>query len=163
MKQQGFVLMTVIIILSVMTLLVVADFRWLIWDYKQWMAMHNFQERNQQLALIAESVAEKLVLNAPRSCVLDIQFKDQQMKPIIAENTCIVMQQYHYGITDLGVYPCVKLSSKLSTHHWLVTIMDEQLPNRLLQLRVVTAEADEFCEKNQIVKVKAGILTHRWG
>lgn len=163
MKQRGFVLMTVILILTVMTLLVVADFRWLIQDWKHWVAWQHFEECNQQLDHIAESVAEKLVLKASRSCRLDEQLNDERIKAIIAENSCVIMQQYHYGITDLGVYPCVKLASKLSTHHWLVSMMDEQLPHRLLQLRLVTAESDELCVKNRIVYVKSGVLTRRWG
>ena len=44
MKQQGFVLMTIIIILTVLTSLVVANLRWVALDWKRYTDLHRFQE-----------------------------------------------------------------------------------------------------------------------
>lgn len=161
MKQQGFILMTVILILMVMTLWLVNDFRGVILEWKRSNALHRFQERSQQLDHIAEAFALKF--SNKKICRLEEQLNDEQIKHLIAKNACVFAGKYHYGVTDLGVYPCVKLSSKLSTHHWLISMMDPDLPKRLVQLRVVTAETDEFCDKNQVSYVKAGILVRRWG
>lgn len=161
MKHHGFVLMTLILILSVVTLLVIADLRWLILDKKRLLAIQRFQEKNQQLDRLADKMALGLVYKLHRPCQLDQHLSDAEIKQYIASNACVIEQHYHYGITDLGIYPCIHLTTKNSTHHWLVSMMDEQLPHRLIQLRVVTPE-EALCVKKQIIYVPAEILSRRW-
>ena len=161
MKQQGFVLMTIIIILTVMTSFVVANLRWVALDWKRYTDLHRFQEKIMHLEQIAEDLGARLESNVLHGCILDNQ-DAAVLQSNLLHNGCKFSQHYRYGITDLGVFPCVKLSPKLSTHHWLLTVKDEQLPNKWLQLRIATAEPYQPCQGGRAVYVQSGILTRYW-
>ncbi|MBP6918581.1 MAG: hypothetical protein KBB94_06675 [Legionellaceae bacterium] len=161
MKQQGFVLMTIIIILTVLTSLVVANLRWVALDWKRYTDLHRFQEKVMHLEQIAEALGARLGNNALHGCILDNQ-NDAALQSTLLDKGCKFAQHYCYGISDLGVFPCVKLSPKLSTHHWLLTVIDEQLPNKWLQLRIATAEPYQPCHGSRAVYVQNGVLTRYW-
>lgn len=160
MKQQGFLLITVLLILTVMTLLVMANMRWVIGYGKRYHDWIQYQDRISKLEHIGNKLGTEFLDNAPSACFLFNQ-DDSQLKHIMIQHGCKISEHYRYGVYDLGLYPCIKFSPTLSTHHWLVTVMDTRLPNVLLQIRVALPIATEICQDAQIRYVKKPVLTWR--
>jgi hypothetical protein len=161
MKQPGFVLITVIVILSVLTGLVMANMRWIAVDWRRYNDLQRFQKQIQKIEDVAETLGAKLANHALQGCILANQ-DEESTKFDMMHKGCRIAEHYRYGITDLGVFPCVKLPSKLSTHHWLLTMVDEQLNHKWLQLRIATAEPYQPCQHGRPVTVQSGILTRHW-
>lgn len=161
MKQSGFVLVTVIVILTVLTGLVMANMRWIAVDWRRYNDLERFQKQIQKIEDIAETLAAKLANHALQGCILSDQ-NQESIKFNMMYKGCGIAEHYRYGLTDLGVFPCVKLPSKLSTHHWLLTVIDEQVKHRWLQLRIATAEPYQPCQYSRPVTVQPGVLTRHW-
>lgn len=160
MKQQGFVLITVVLILSVMTLLVIANMRWVTGYGKRYHDWIQYQDRIGQLEQIGDKLGAEFSDSVASNCFLFNQY-DNQLKRIIVQQGCKISEHYRYGVYDLGRYPCIHFSPTLSTHHWLVTVMDTRLPNVLLQLRIGLPVAAEICLDTQIRYVQNRVLTWR--
>ena len=161
MKQQGFVLITLMVILMVLTGLVVANMRWIVVDWRQYHHLLRLQKQRDQCEDIAEKLSTQIGMQRLQNCILGYQ-KDALLKFNVLHKGCPIGDHYWYGITDLGVFPCVKLSSKLSTHHWLLTIVDERRNHSFLQLRIASAESYHPCHHSRPIIVQPGILTRRW-
>ncbi len=160
MKQQGFVLITIILMLTVMTSLVFANMRWVTLYWKRYTDLQRFEERMTQFERMADSLANRFEGHPQVGCFIKYQ-DDEVLKQSILQNGCKVASYYRYGIHDLGVYPCVKFASTLSSHHWLLSVMDERLPHKLLQLRIATPVPEQPCPKTQIVTIQHSFLTRR--
>ena len=162
MKHQGFVLITVIFLLNMLSIFVIAELRWIIADSKRVQAFQQFQEKMQGLDRITERLAEQFIYKIHADCLIKEVIQDEQMKQNITKNTCVVQEHYHYGISDLGIYPCVRLTKKVGVHHWLLSVMDTDLPNHMVQLRITTPEESAICDKKPIIYIPLGILTRSW-
>ena len=160
MKRQGFVLITVILMLTVMSLLVVANMRWVTLYWKRQMDLQRFQENMIQFDQMVYKMADGFDDHPRASCFINTQ-DTEQLKQTIWHNGCKLSPYYRYGVTDLGVYPCVKFSPTLSTHHWLLSVMDERLPHRMLQCHIATPILEQACPKTQVVMIQDGFLTRR--
>ena len=161
MRQQGFVLMTIVLLLTVVTTLVLANLRWVALDWKRCYDLHHYQQKLRNTEQIAEQVAGKFANNPGLLC----GYADQLTPPssaVLLERGCRISEHYRYLITDLGLFPCIKLSSKLSTRHWLLSMLDEQLPNHRLQFRIVSAEPSQPCPGSAVIVVQTNILTRMW-
>lgn len=160
MKRQGFVLITVILMLTVMTLLVVANMRWVNLYWRRHMDLQRFQEHMMQFEQMADKMAARFDNHPQASCFINTQ-NTEQLKQTIWKNGCRLSPFYRYAVTDLGVYPCVKFSSIISTHHWLLSVMDERLPHRMLQCHIATPILGQSCPKTQVVMIQNSFITRR--
>lgn len=160
--EKGFVFVTILIILTVLTVLVVANMRWITLDWKRYADMQQFQERVIGLEQMAEALGQGLVGHPPNNCVMDYQLDNKVLVSSIKKNGCRMSQHYRYLLHDLGSFPCIRLTPKLGTHHWLLTVMDEQLPQKLLQLRIASSEPPQPCIESRAVYGVGGILTRHW-
>ena len=160
--EKGFVFVTILIILTVLTVLVVANMRWVTLDWKRYSDMKKFQERVIGLEQIADLLGQELVGHVSHNCVLDYPADNKILVSSMKKNGCRISQHYRYLLNDLGSFPCVRLTPKLGTHHWLLTVMDEQLPHKPLQLRIASSEPSQPCLGQDAVYGVGGILTRHW-
>lgn len=160
--EKGFVFVTILIILSVLTVLVVSNMRWVSLDWKRYADMQQFQEHVISLEHMAEGLGHRLSEHPLKSCVIDCQTDNKLLIVSVKKHGCRISQHYRYLLNDLGGYPCVKLTPKLSTHHWLLTVIDEQLPQKVLQLRIASSEPAQPCPESRVVLGVGGILTRHW-
>lgn len=125
--------------------------RWLNLDWKRHRELTHFQEHILSLEQTAEQLAVRI----------------HQIKKVICpieylEKGCRISPYFRYALSDLGIEPCLKLGFKRSTHHWLLTVMDEQYPNKVLQLHIASSDSAQSCPTRQVVYIQEGILTRRY-
>ena len=161
MKHQGFVLMTITVILAVLTALVAADLRWLALDWKRHSAWYHYQQQLSDVEQVAARLGAKFSTIPGSDCRLT-HLKQSATHALLLANGCKIAEHYRYGIRDLGLFPCVRLSKQLISHHWLLTVIDEQLPNQLFQYRIATPEPIQACHSGKVVYVALGPLTQYW-
>ncbi len=159
MKQRGFVLITVVLMLSMMTLLVVANLLWVNLYCKRYHQMHQYQESILHLEQTAEVLATRVTHMQNSECVIN-QKNDEKLKRTILPYGCLWAQHYRYAISDLGRYPCVRLAA-YSTHHWLLSVIDERRPQIMLQWRIATPIPLESCLDTQQIEIHTYFLTRR--
>lgn len=160
-KEQGSILITIVMILSVLTVLVLANLRWLSLDWRRYEGLRRYEDRKAELEAVAENLGKRFSHHPQLLCSRS-DVEDTEIKSVILTKGCKAYQHYRFLAHDLGVLPCVKLSPEFSTHHWLLSILDEQLPLQVLQMRVVSAEAAQFCPATRVVFIQAPIVTRRW-
>lgn len=159
MKQHGFVLITVTLMLSMMTLLVVANLLWVNLSCKRYHQMHQYQENTLHLEQAAEVLAARMIRMRDSECMIN-QKSDEKLKNTILLYGCLWAHYYRYAMSDLGAYPCVRLAT-YSTHHWLLSVIDERRPWIMLQWRIATPIPLTSCPDTQQIEIHKYLLTRR--
>ncbi|MDP3561034.1 MAG: hypothetical protein Q8R83_02500 [Legionellaceae bacterium] len=140
-QSQGFILLTTLLMISTVSLLVLSLFQSLFLYFKmsnQWIDNH---QAFYQLEDIAEEISQGILAGATRSCVfIDHELSQRSLN----QKGCILEknnQTYHYAMIDLGLYPCLAIlkdKKKFSSHHWLLSVISDHLPEHVLQFRLAT-------------------------
>jgi len=161
--NRGFVLMTVVPILTVMTLLVLVNMKWVMRYHKRQHQWHAYQNRMALLDQAAETLAGQLEARGTQ-CMTPIQ-SDVQLFHHLLHRGCKFANNYQYLITDLGAYVCLKIKGsedESSTRHWLLSVLDPHLGRRFVQLRVAMPIPNQPCLWPKETVVQKGILTWRY-
>ncbi|PJD91411.1 MAG: hypothetical protein CK424_07255 [Legionella sp.] len=164
MKMRGFILMTVMLMMSVLSLLVLANIRLFTLSLKRHYQWHRYEETTAQLEHATTILAKQFVFHPSKSCLISVK-KVQDLKTAILHAGCVFDTKYRYGITDLGSLACVKSSHSqdaISTHHWLLSVMDTHEKQRMIQVRIATPGPQEFCPDTDISVIHPGVLTWRY-
>ncbi|RUR10934.1 hypothetical protein [Legionella septentrionalis] len=114
-----------------------------------------------------EAAARNLGLSSKAindSCM--VQGDDVRALALLLENNhgCIYKlagHSYVYALVDLGSYPCLSIqqnSSEFSSHHWLISVKDEQ--NTILQLRIAKPIHQLACIADKRI-IHSGVISWR--
>lgn len=160
MRQDGFVLATVMLMLTVMSVLVLANMRWVILYHKRYMDLHRYQRYMLQFEDSAYALAKQFDAFIDPACYMH-KHHLVSLEAEIRQHGCRYASNGHYIVEEIGLYPCVRFTPMLSTQHWLLSVMDDRLPHRVLQFRIATPVPVQLCEKNQIVMIERNILSQR--
>lgn len=161
MKQNGFVLVAVMLMMTVMTALIIANMRWILLYKKRYQDLQRFQAYSLQFEEHANALAQQFDGHPSTACVSSSQ-NTASLKQEIGLHGCKFANDYRYMVQAMGDYPCVRFNSELSTQHWLLSAMDQHLPHRVLQFRIATPIPVQYCVKKQIVMIEESILTRHW-
>ena len=113
--QRGFVLLTTLLMIEVLTVLVLALMQSVYLDFK----MSNQLQANHQAFIQLESIAKQMTRNI--SAHVSQNCKRQALDPsqieidLIQKWGCEIRdnnQTYYYLFSDLGLYSCLKIVSK---------------------------------------------------
>lgn len=133
MKQDGFILLSVMILLATSALLVLSLMND-VWIYSN--ACQQSVGSHRALHAI-ETIATQLDVN--QLTCRDTQVSPNQLISHVKKGQGCVQRtkqgRYRYRIADLGLYPCLPISH-YSSHQFYITIMALQSPYQILQLRV---------------------------
>lgn len=164
MKQTGFVLLTTMILILTSVLLILSlmqgvflyskDCRQIIGSHQAFHAMETIAmtlDLNQMACRDNETNPNKLIehLKAHQGCIWNDGKK-----------------QYRYAIAELGLYPCLPVvvdNIKYSSHHWLITVIDFQPPNQMIQIRLATlSDVTALCDLPVEHPIAEGVTSWRF-
>lgn len=164
MKQGGFVLLMVMILLLTSALLVLSLMK-SVFVYskiaRQFILSHH-------VFYTLETLAAKLDVNQIACCanqtspnrLIDYLKKGQGCEYRIKQ------ERYRYTIADLGLFPClpiVKGDIQYSSHQFYITLIDLQSPYRIVQLRLAKlSDSVAVCALPVNHPINEGISTWRW-
>ena len=166
--QCGIVLITIMILLTGLSLLVVSQLSQVFIYYK---ALNQTIEKEQnfyQLETEAIKLSIKVASIQQRSCVVKEKDPNEIIFLLQDNQGCWInhkQQQFYYLIEDLGIFPCLRVTSNKgtkSTHHWRISISKKAQNSSFLQLRFSSLAEDVQCEKKEINLIKTGLLSWRY-
>jgi type II secretory pathway component PulJ len=164
-NKSGFVLLMVMILMSVMASLMAAHFKLVQLALRQQHLLRQFQERDMQLEDVAERLSRRIrpvfAVRLQRSETISLE--GIALREFLLQHGAYYAKNYRYATTDLGNYPCIKImgATTQSTHHWLLNVIDERLPTRVIQMRMISAVPDELCRHEPVMYVFSGRMTWR--
>jgi hypothetical protein len=68
---------------------------------------------------------------------------------------------YFYTLQDLGLFPCLKIGNQ-SSHHWQLTLFENNLMPKILQLRIANPDQFLACIKYLSRAIKPGVQSWRY-
>lgn len=145
-KQSGFVLLTTILMIAILSLLVLS----LMQGVFLYIKGCNQIVTNHESFYRLEAVADKLVLSHP-AC----------------SHGCTLVEgkhEYRYELEDLGVFPClpIKVNNVVySSRHWRITVAAIQPNPVILQLRIATIAGVAQCDGALPHTIRPGVLSWR--
>jgi hypothetical protein len=167
MKQQGMILISTLLMISVLALIVLSQMQLIFLQFK---AMSDTISRHRSFRQL-EATAYQLVAERKRvkkECVVPEANDYRLIERLKNKKGCALTihnEHYQYLMEDLGVYPCMETfinSQRYTTKHTRLTVallLDKPL---ILQLRTANVGKYRVCEGNQPVIVKPGILSWRY-
>jgi hypothetical protein len=168
MNHNGLVLFSVLMVMAVMMLLSLS----LMQATALYVKASGQLVQKQYAIMHLESAAALVRLSddrllASRSCTIPPLPDESIMVALKQHRGCLLTafkHRYVYSIQDLGVFPCLYLSSKqavFSSHHWLVTMVDGEAPEEGLQLRYATKSPLIPCDGTVVTTITEGLLSWR--
>lgn len=164
-SEQGFMLMTTVLMISMISLLVISQMR-SIWLYSK---LNNQVQASHDKRYALEAAAMSIRLLNQGPCVVNTIDLNQAIDQLLAKKACHWRdfgQDYLYLISYLGEYPCLQITSNnnvFSSEHWLVTVtIDEPhaIKQDLLQLRIATPSRQLACNGSKR-SIHAGLISWR--
>ncbi|MCE3533351.1 type II secretion system protein [Legionella resiliens] len=145
-KNQGFILLVTLLIISVISLLILTSMQHVLLYYKT----INKQEVLHQNFYQLEGVALRLLQQQPvlnSECLMRSDSANQVIHNLLEYKGCSLksgLAQYKYYIEDLGEFPCLVVrykGRKSASHHQRVTVasFEDGSPASLLQIRLISA------------------------
>lgn len=164
MKQGGFVLLTVMMLILTSALLVLSLMKGVLVYSKMSRQINSAHHAFYAL----EAIASKLNVN--QFACRDTQTNPNRLIDHLKKGQgceyAIKQERYRYTIVDLGLYPCLPMILKdnhYSSHQFYVTLMALQLPHRILQLRVAKlSNSMAACELSVTHPINEGIIAWRY-
>ena len=121
--HDGFVLIMVIVMISVLSLLVVEHLKivWLL--IKRQQVAQAYQVRMNHFEDVALQLVQRVRSLQRHSSCLTPNINDVATRRWLLKQGCVFENHYRYGLSDLG-------------DAWLLTLLDSQYSHHLLQLRI---------------------------
>lgn len=165
MRDTGFVLLTTLLIMMLMSLIVATQGQLIFMQLKSLNRLRQHTYDSQQL----ETAAGKAInyfSNNNYSCLVNELSSKEILTKLQSKKGCMLTYNhinYYYIIETLGNFPCINAyvnAKKYSTKHWRLTITQVNL-NKLLQLRIATLINSLPCIAHQKITIKPGIQSWR--
>lgn len=141
-RQQGFVLISIILLLGMVSLLLISQLEQL---FKQHKVLNQYLQKEKHLQLMEQGI---------------YQLASQGLQNSSGEMT-LQKQTFFYQIEDLGVFPCLRIVSfqkSLPSRHWLIRLQSRTLFPRTMQLRLAkSSETDSPACKKNLRWIKEGL------
>lgn len=156
--------MTVMLMMSVLSLLVLANMRLITVSLKHHYQWHRYEERAAHLEYVADHLANAFARHPAKQCVIFAK-EDHPWRADRLYSACVFDTTYRYGVTDLGILACVKSAGSKeggSTHHWLLSVIDMHWKNHMIQIRIATLGPQEPCPATDVSVIRPGVLTWRY-
>ncbi len=177
MPKSGFVLLTVVVMLSVITGLILAQNKMIQLAMRRQHLYANSQSREAELDAVTEQLVlglmstkaqldsqraqgNRLKMN-PRFPADQAVVNDTMLQKQLVEQGQDYAKHYRYLMSDLGDYPCMKLSGSHASHHWLLSLLDTEAPTRILILRIATPIQEQPCIEHPVAYHPVGLLSWR--
>ncbi len=160
--QSGFVLVTTMMMLAVLTLLILSVMQGGLLYIKS----GNQIVMNHRLFYQMERIANRLDLTTTH-CMVQGKNPNQLIQMLLNHQGCIHADGSHrfaYVIEDLGLFPCLQVmvdEAGQGSHHWLVTIVALEPPQMVLQMRIAKPEATLICSLLPVNQISSGIVSWR--
>lgn len=160
--QTGFVLVTTMMLLAVLTLLILSVMQGLLLYIKS----GNQTVMNHRLFYQMEALANRLDVTAP-FCKVHDKNPNQLIQMLLNHQGCIRVDGSHrfaYVIEDMGLFPCLQVMVDevgQGSHHWLVTITTLEPSQMVLQIRIAKPEATLICSLLPAKQIPSGIVSWR--
>lgn len=166
MKQSGFVLWMVLIFLSLMSLLILAQLEMLMNYQKTLQAIALKHQHRRTLEQLAAGLLQK---NMARACVQPkAASPDLSTKLLNNASACHIKKHhkiYDYVFENLSVQPCWQIRQHqkvFSAHHWRLTIAAHNNQNLILQIHYVKPVPYQQClDKKQMIWIVEGVKSWR--
>lgn len=156
-KQQGFVLFTCLVLISLLALLVLSQMQLVLLQLK---AVNHLIDRHRTLRGL--ETALRLIPFDKKNCGV-IRDNPNDVK----KEGCIISsngRQYRFFTESLGVIPCLNTTQNdevFSTWHWRLTISTDDEQPIFLQVRMATPVAYVACDSGIEKRITSGILSWR--
>ncbi|MFC3907919.1 hypothetical protein ACFORL_02335 [Legionella dresdenensis] len=163
-RQQGVVLFTTLLIISLLALLVLSQLK-VVALHARSIAIVVEQRKNfSKLEQHANQLfAERNSINP--GCIIDEASPNQIIRRLAAGQGCQISsngEQYRFFLEYAGFLPCLIIENELglfSSEHWRLTI---QAFASVLQIRYASAGQYKPCLSQKAVPAKAGIISWRY-
>ena len=166
-KSSGMVLFTSMVMLAVLSMLILSLMQAIFLYIKASSQLANRHQTFYQLEAVANQLRLSTLSEVSDSrCVVQEKSPNEVIDKLNHHLGCERIEgtkSYVYLITDLGEYPCLQVESAgifLGSHHWLITIANQEVPNEVLQLRTANPVHSTQCEGTSTV-IHAGIVSWR--
>lgn len=164
--EQGLVLPTTIIMLSVLALVVLSQLQAVFLVIQ---SLNQLQAKQQAFYQL-EAAAHQLLTQAPHmpsNCKLPAQDPQAVLLSLKQHQGCqfwYAQQLYWYWLEDLGLFPCLQTKvnkHSYSTQHTRLSIFTHEETPMLLQLRLAKPVKLTACENQPLNLIPAGIVSWR--
>jgi hypothetical protein len=166
MKQQGMLMLTTILMLSIMSLLILTLLQGVLLYVKASHALVNRHQRFYQLEAVEQVLRLSLTNEIDNDCWVIDKNPNEIVHLLRLKNGCrqrILDKTYQYLIEDLGEQPCLRIASAhevRSSHHWLLTAAHTDPPLTIMQWRIAMAINLLACE-TEVRMIPEGVISWR--
>lgn len=155
------------IIVSVLTLLILSLLQSVMLEVKVNRAFKESNLSMQQLELSAYQIVKSNILKQNHHCFTKDKNYNHQVTLLRQRFGCTSIYEktsYRFLIADLGIFSCLQVltndGSMHGTHHWLLSIVEEENQQAVLQIRIALPGEDNVCSTDNHV-IHLGILSLR--
>ncbi|MBI2786291.1 MAG: type II secretion system protein [Legionella longbeachae] len=160
-KSNGFILLLTLLIISVISLLILASMQHILLYYKVINKQEELHQNFYQLESLVLRLAYKRTISEEQACVVHEDSANQVMHTLRYQRGCALnrgLSHYQYLIEDLGEFPCLVTyyrGRKRATHHQRISAVQIEggTPASFLQIRFITTGGVPNCltKERQIV------------
>lgn len=161
-QMKGFVLITTILMLFIISSLVLS-IQSLIFTYTK--AVNQLVIKTQAYYKL-DSFTHKILAYFDRylseSCIYKNLDMDAISYNMLLKNGCRGPEEDYYLISDLGRFPCMQIDfakNPYTSHHWLLNTASPDLPNKIMQIRVALISDLSNCKIEQARKINQGMVS----
>lgn len=160
--QTGFVLMTTVLMIAMLTVLIVSSMKAL-WLYVK--ASHQVVRTHDLFQKMERFASQVDVTHS--TCTISDKTPNQLLEWLSTHAGCTVHDNgddYRYLVGDSGDYPCLHIiqsGTHHSSHHWILTVTSPDLKEVFLQIRMALPTKKLSCEPESIRVIRTGVLSWR--
>lgn len=157
MKFSGFVLISVLIILSIEAMSVIIALE----STARYLNLTSQNVRMDTETYLLEAVGHAIIANQLHECITDEKDPNRVLNLTQNQGCEYVISEHHFRflISDLGQYLCLRINQH-SSHHWLITVSTISMPRQILQIRYAMPESEDIC-KDEAHVIPGGIISWR--
>jgi hypothetical protein len=164
--QKGMVLFTSMVMLAILSMLILSLMQAIFLYIKASSQLANQHQAFYQLEAVAAQLQLSNFSELDTQCMVQEKNPNEVIDRLKHHHGCKQIEgekSYRYLISDLGDYPCLQVESegnRLGSHHWLITVENQEAPFELLQLRMANPINSIQCEGTPTV-INAGVVSWR--
>ncbi len=163
--QQGIILLSTLLMVTLLTLFVVAQLHFVFLYHRALNAELHAQQDFYQLEAEANQLALRNWSKAS-ACTLEAENLDKVMSLLKKEKACSLSrsnQRYFYLVEKLGIFPCLQTQSQVGTYHVRISLLKAGSSPSLLQLRIARPQPfTSSCESKDTVLVTQSLISWRY-
>lgn len=166
MKQHGFILLTTIMLLSLLSLLVLSEMHTIVLYYKGLNQLTEKRNNFYKMEFLVQQLATKSWQSEDKCVIHERNFN--HIISLLKTQGCSLQYEgeiYSYLVEELGVFPCVqavRAQQHFSTKHWRINMLEKGSRQDFLQLRIVRPIVVQPCNQEKINYVPLGITSWRY-